>query len=324
MLPIHFAPLQGYTDDAYRRAHHALGGGVASYCTPFIRIEKGVVRPKDRFDARPEYNPDVPLVLQAIAADETELRLITDTIVEMCDSARADGTAAGTWADPKSRIRVDINMGCPFPLQVRHGRGAGLLANTGAVRAIAQVVSQTPSLDFSVKMRLGVDDRETWREILPILNDTPLVHITLHPRIATQQYKGETDMAAFEAFVAQCRHPLVYNGDITAVQHIHDLEAQYPTLAGVMIGRGLLARPTLAAEYLSGKTLADTEVIATMRRIHDAVQADLARRIPGEAALLARMRTFWDYAEPTLGRKAWKRLHKAGSMRRYLEALAAL
>ena len=42
MIPIHFAPLQGYTDDIYRRLHHQLIGGVNTYYTPFLRME-GVV-----------------------------------------------------------------------------------------------------------------------------------------------------------------------------------------------------------------------------------------------------------------------------------------
>ena len=38
---IAFAPLQGYTDSAYRRAHHECVGGVDEYYTPFVRIEGG-------------------------------------------------------------------------------------------------------------------------------------------------------------------------------------------------------------------------------------------------------------------------------------------
>ena len=30
-LPIHFAPLQGYTDDVYRRLHHEIMGGITTY-----------------------------------------------------------------------------------------------------------------------------------------------------------------------------------------------------------------------------------------------------------------------------------------------------
>ena len=34
-LPIHFAPLQGYTDVFYRNAHAACFGGIDTYYTPF-------------------------------------------------------------------------------------------------------------------------------------------------------------------------------------------------------------------------------------------------------------------------------------------------
>lgn len=38
-LPIHFAPLQGYTEAAYRNAHAAVFGGIDVYHTPFVRVD---------------------------------------------------------------------------------------------------------------------------------------------------------------------------------------------------------------------------------------------------------------------------------------------
>ena len=66
---IAFAPLQGYTDAAYRRAHWECAGGVGEYYTPFVRIEKGVVRRKDLRDTDPEGNRGVPTVPQVIVRD---------------------------------------------------------------------------------------------------------------------------------------------------------------------------------------------------------------------------------------------------------------
>ena len=40
-LPIHFAPLQGYTEAAYRNAHAAVFGGIDVYHTPFVRVDRG-------------------------------------------------------------------------------------------------------------------------------------------------------------------------------------------------------------------------------------------------------------------------------------------
>lgn len=306
MLPIHFAPLQGYTEDYYRRAHHALCPGVACYYTPFMRIEHGGVRSKDLRDAKPANNQGVPVVPQLIVRDAQELNELLSVV------------------RPMAYTRIDINMGCPFTLQTRHGRGAGLLTKPDEVRAICAVLRASGDIRFSVKMRLGLESKEEWREILPILNDTPLSHITLHPRVASQGYKGETDLEAFAAFANACHHPLVYNGDITRLEQIQQLESDFPHLHGVMIGRGLLARPVLAEEYLGGGALPEREVILRVKALHGQLLDAYRRVIPGESQQLLKIRTFWDYLEPTIGRKPWKKIHKAGSMRNYLAAVEEL
>lgn len=328
-LPVFFAPLQGYTEDAYRRIHHELCGGVEEYCTPFLRVEHGEVRKKDSQDIRPTFNVGVPLALQFIAKDAAEMEVLLDAVKRQREEWQKvreyEGSvpAGSTWADA-GRIRIDVNMGCPFPLQVRHGRGAGILSQPTRVREVCDFMLLHPECDFSVKMRLGVEGPDDWREVLPMLDEVPLRHVTLHPRYAAQQYKGEPDRGAFEAFLEACRHRVVYNGDVTSVSQIEDLEARYPQLAGVMVGRGLLARPTLAMEYKNGISATSGEVAEMLKRIHDGLLRHYAAHIPGEAQQLAKLRTFWDYAEPTIGHKAWKKIHKAGNMRNYLGAVGEL
>lgn len=64
LLPIHFAPLQGYTDAAYRQAHACIFGGIDTYYSPFVRMEHGEIHRKDIRDIKPgkqsEYTPDPP------------------------------------------------------------------------------------------------------------------------------------------------------------------------------------------------------------------------------------------------------------------------
>lgn len=304
-------------------------GGIDEYYTPFLRVEHGEVRKKDGMDVRPAFNVWVTLVLQFIAKDVGEMQVLLDAVKrqreEWLKVREEEGDAANgmSWADAE-HIRIDVNMGCPFPLQVRHGRGAGILSFPDKVLGICGFIQSHPECDFSLKMRLGVEGPDDWREVLPMLNDVPLRHVTLHPRYAAQQYKGEPDRDAFEAFLQECRHPVVYNGDITTVEQIQELEQHYPELAGVMIGRGLLARPTLAMEYKNGVSATPAEVTETLKRMHDALYRHFAAHIPGEAQQLAKLRTFWDYVEPTIGHKAWKKIHKAGNMRNYLGAVEEL
>lgn len=302
-LPIHFAPLQGYTDDVYRRIHHQLIGGIHTYYTPFLRMEGGGVRSKDMRDIRPEFNQGVPVVPQIIVKSMKEFEFLTSVVEE------------------KGYTRIDINMGCPFPLQAKHGRGSGLLAHTDIVEEMANAIASKSSIKFSVKMRLGWENPDEWRPVLDILNEVPLEQITLHPRIGTQQYKGTVSMEAFDEFYARCKHPLIYNGDVTSVEAIRTLEEKYPRLAGVMIGRGLLARPSLASEYASGVVLPWEKRRPALLDFHDRLKAHIETTANSEAQVHSRLRLFWEYMEEELGRKVYKKIMKAGNLKNYLSAV---
>ena len=306
MLPIHFAPLQGHTDDVYRRIHHQWVGGIEHYYTPFVRVEAGDIRSKDRRDIDPKNNVGVPMIPQIIFKSLKEFLFLLNEM-----------EALGYRA-------IDLNMGCPFPLQARHGRGSGLLAHPDIVAEVADIIKARPELTFSVKMRLGWENTEEWTPILDILNDTPLAHIALHPRTGTQQYKGSIHREIFERFYETCRHPLLYNGDLTTLEQLHAMEKCYPRLAGLMIGRGLLARPTLAREYAERREWSHEEHIHTLRLLHSKLMEEYARIVKGEAQLHSKLRPYWEYTEPLIGHKPHKKIMKSGNLRNYLNAIEEL
>lgn len=301
MYKIYFAPLQGYTEDAYRRLHNKYFDGVEAYYTPFVRLEHGELRSKDMRDVRPEFNEGVNIVPQVIANGGEEMSVLVDYLKSL------------------GYNRIDVNAGCPFPLQTRHGRGAGLLVAPDRFEELATVMKKNNDIVFSLKMRLGMDDACQWKQCIDTINDMPLCHVVMHPRIATQQYKGEVCLSAFDEFLTACKHPVVYNGDICSVEEIKSLEARYgERLAGVMIGRGLLARPSLAQEYASESTLSPGMLIMKIKQMHEGLLEHYKKVIPGEAQQLMKIRSFWDYMEPTIGRKQWKKIVKAGNMKNYL------
>ncbi len=225
------APLQGLTDVRFRRMHHQQYGGVDEYYTPFARLERDRLRDKDRRDLLPERNRGVPPVPQVIAKAR-------DEFARLCDLLQRMG-----WG------RIDLNMGCPFPMQYHGGRGSGLLPYPDRVALILDEMRQRPEVVFSVKMRLGLEDRQECMRLLPLLNEAPLALVTMHPRLGLQQYKGVVDMEAFDCFYQGCRIPVAYNGDLRTVADIAAMAKRYPQLAAVMVGRGLLDSPRLAAEY---------------------------------------------------------------------------
>lgn len=108
-LPIHFAPLQGYTEVFYRNAHAACFGGVDTYYTPFVRIEKGSFRHRDVRGIEPENNHVPHLVPQLIAPTMEKAETVLSLFIE------------------KEYKEVDINLGCPFPLLAKRHNGSGIL-----------------------------------------------------------------------------------------------------------------------------------------------------------------------------------------------------
>lgn len=316
MLPIHFAPLQGYTEAPYRAIHQQVCGGIDTYYTPFIRLEHGQIRKKDFREALPEYNQGVPVVPQVIASSAEEFRTLCLKLNE-----------AG-------HHRIDINMGCPFPLQTRLGRGSGIWQHPDRVEAIlteARSLHESEHIDFSLKMRLGQESVDESLTLLPLLNDIPLVHIALHPRIGRQQYKGDLQMDAFQLFYEKSANSLVYNGEIKNVEEMISLEHRFPRLAGLMVGRGLLSRPTMAKEYQNAcqnetslsANMTDEEVRKIVLQMHRQLYDYYQQHIEGgEAQLLQKMHSFWDYMEPLFGHKIVKKILKSGSLRNYQEATA--
>ena len=260
MLPIHFAPLQGFTESAYRLAHSKFAPGIHTYYTPFLRLEKGEVRAKDLRDLQAEH--PYHLVPQIIVRDVEEFITLTKTVTEL------------------GFKEIDINMGCPYPMQTKSGRGSGILPHPEKVREILDSITRlsqadaTSDLKFSIKMRLGLTSPEECLQLLPLLNEAPLAHITLHPRVGIQQYKGALDFESFDKFYSECNLPLIFNGDIADLKQMNFIETRYPRLAGIMIGRGLLANPILAAQYAGLPCGTTTE---TLLKIHADVAAEIGR-----------------------------------------------
>ena len=226
----------------------------------------------------------------------------------------------------KGYQKVDINLGCPFPTLAKRHNGAGLLPYPDEVKALLMAAIEAhPEIRFSVKMRLGWEDANECMALLPLLNSLPLSHITMHPRLGKQQYKGEVDLEAFQRFYAECEKPLIYNGDLLTLDDIETISNRFPRLSGLMIGRGLLANPALAIEYQQGTPLSPKEKIEKIRLLHADVFSQYGNLLEGgDLQLLTKMRTFWEYLLPDGDRKAKKVIHKTSKLSNYQAAVSNL
>lgn len=323
-MKIEFAPVQGHTDSAYRDTHAAIYGSADEYYTPFIRKEKEGIRPRDLRDAADALRSgetDLPLVTpQIIFRDDEELSFLVENLHK------------------EGHRRIDLNMGCPFPLQTAKGRGAALAGYAEMARRVAEITEQYPDIRFSVKMRLGLKDPDEWKQTLPELNKARLDHITLHPRVAAQQYGGSVDLSRFRDFLEMSANPVIYNGDILSPSlSAPDTEEEddvisadwyrfreHPRFAGIMIGRGLLGRPSLAAEIRDGEEWDREKRLRKMLDFHRRLLHHYSDNLCGDSQVLSKIKPFWEYAEREIGRKPWKAIKKASNMAKYRSAVAMI
>lgn len=302
-MEIQFAPLQGYTDSVFRKLHAEIFGGVDKYYTPFIRVERGDFRKKDLREL-----PDatecctIPQIIASTKPDDVE------KMVAMLEE--------------KGYKEVNINMGCPFPMIAKHGMGSGLLADKEAVKAMIEVLKAHPSIQFSLKTRLGYDDENQIFDMMDIINEFPFTEVTMHPRIAKDQYSGEINHAKFAEFAKVCKHPLIYNGDVVTTDDINKISALYPTLKGIMIGRGLLMNPALASEYKNGEMMPDKEKRDKSKQLIKKLFAHCEELMNGEEQSVAHVKAYFEYLLPEIEKRNRKKVLKANKAEKLRAAIA--
>ncbi len=306
MKSVHFAPVQGHTDAPYRHFHNLIYGTSSKFYTPFIRLENDSIRQRDLKDLLSPLNDNTSIIPQIIFRDKEELNVLVEKL-------------------KKEKIsRIDLNMGCPFPLQTGHGRGAATIANHQLAESVAELIKKNPDISFSVKMRLGLSQPDEWKSLLPLLNKVNVSHITVHPRIARQQYSGDLFLDQFEQILEQSLNPVIFNGDIRKPSDIDLIFSKFPTVAGIMSGRGVLGRPSLLSEWKEGSEWTHDKRIEKMLLFHRRLLDYYTENLCGESQIISKIKPFWEYAEEEIGRKSWKSIKKATNIAKYHSAVASI
>lgn len=290
------APLQGYTDYIWRNAHAEIFGGVGCYFTPFMRVEHGKIPNRDLRDVACENNDQRTVIPQVLACSPHNVRLMVDKL------------------EKGGYTRIDINLGCPFPPIALHHKGSGLLQYPQELREVFLALSEFQNLKFSVKMRLGWEHDDDWEAIWPLFDIIQPSHITIHPRTGREQYKGEFHWQQFEAILKTSNYPIIFNGGINSMTDVEAVKERYSNIAGVMIGRGLIANPALTCpEKLSKKNL---------KNFHDRLFDAYTLKLNGGAhQVLKKMKAFWELFLPDANHKARKLIKKSTTIEKYQSAV---
>jgi tRNA-dihydrouridine synthase B len=206
--------------------------------------------------------------------------------------------AAGIAAEHGADL-IDINMGCPVRKVCKTGAGASLLDDPDTAVAIARAAREGSGLPVTVKLRSGQRPGErTGLELARRLaGEAGVAGISLHPRHASQQHRGDPDYALAAELVEALDVPVIVSGGISSDERA--LEAFDRTgAAAVMLARGALGNPWRFERLLGlrdGEPARD-EVVAELRWVIACAEEHLGTERAGRY-----LRKFYPWYAETLG-----------------------
>ena len=225
------APLAGISNLPFRML--AKEGGAGLVCSEMISA-KGLVfqarKTLQYLDSAPE---EKPLSVQIFGSEP-------DSMAEGAKIVEASGADI-----------LDINFGCSVKKVVKTGAGAALMKNPEAAGAVLKAVRRAIAIPLTIKIRTGWDPSgEQALLIARIAQDCGADAIAVHPRTATQGFRGNADWSVIARVKEAVSLPVIGNGDIAEAPDALRMKSQTGCDA-VMIGRAAVGNPWIFSQIKS-------------------------------------------------------------------------
>ncbi|OYD21346.1 tRNA-dihydrouridine synthase [Oceanimonas baumannii] len=148
---------------------------------------------------------------------------------------------------------IDLNFGCPAKTVNKHRGGAALLADSEQLYRIGRAVrAAVPAhLPVSAKIRLGLEERNSYLENSQALAEAGINELTVHARSKKDGYRPPAYWSLVTEIQQRLTIPVVINGEIWHADHATQARAQ-SGCSDIMLGRGALALPNLADTIKTG------------------------------------------------------------------------
>ncbi len=234
------APMTGVTDLSFREVAAGMGACYLATemvaCADFARGRPDVIR-------RAAVGEGMPLmVVQLVGRDPEWI------------------AAGARLAEAAGAALIDLNFGCPAKEVTGHLSGSAIMREPLLAQSLVTAAVEAVNIPVTVKMRLGWDDAtRNAPQIAARAQAAGARAVTIHARTRQQFYGGLADWAAVREVKREVDLPIIVNGDVVDRRSaLAALEASGAD--GVMIGRGAVGRPWIAAciqAELAGGTLAE-------------------------------------------------------------------
>jgi tRNA-dihydrouridine synthase B len=277
------APMAGLTTGAYRR--HLRGHGAGLVTTEMVSAY-GLVYHNARTGEYLDLSEEERPVAVQLFGDAPEIM------------ARAAELVLSRAVAPDI---LDINMGCPVRKVMRTGAGAALLADPNRAAAMAAAVVEVAaqvSVPVTVKLRSGLREGDrTAVELARRLEAAGVQGLGMHPRAASQYYRGLADHSITAAVVEAVGVPVMASGDVTSVATSLDMW-RTTGAAAVMAARAVAGDPWLVGALLLGRAVERPPLALVVDDLRALLRLASVERGPERAARWIRKLLGW-YLRPS-------------------------
>lgn len=227
-VPTVLAPLAGITNLPFRLLAKEAGCGLV--CSEMVSANGLVHRSRKTFQLMASAPAEKPLSIQIFGADPAI----------MAEAARM---VANAGADI-----LDINFGCSVKKIVKTGAGVALMKTPETAEAVLTAVRKAVDIPLTIKIRSGWDPsgRQAF-DIARIAEHCGVDAIAVHPRTASQGFRGRADWRIIADIKAAVTMPVIGNGDIETAEDAARMFEETGCDA-VMVGRAAIGNPWIFSQ----------------------------------------------------------------------------
>lgn len=146
---------------------------------------------------------------------------------------------------------VDINFGCSVKKILKSNSGSALMKDPPLAGRILDSVRKAVTIPLTIKIRSGWEPSGRQAlEIARLAEDCGVDAIAVHPRTATQGFRGAADWSITAAVKKVLAIPVIGNGDVTTPEDALRMLKE-TGCDGVMVGRAAIGNPMIFGQVLA-------------------------------------------------------------------------